>query len=124
MTSKTKTVIIWALYAASIAAILTTFIGIALAYVWRRGDPGSRAVYDKQIRRFWTAGMGWAVGIAVIVLAAITDTAPAGSGMPLLGNIGLLIVIATQIWFCISSIISLITTSLSSDDGQQPKQYA
>ena len=124
MNSKARTTIIWGLYAASLVAILTTFVAIILAYVWRKGDPEAKAVYDKQIRRFWTAAIGWVVGLAVIVVAAATDTAPAGSGMPLLGNIGVLIIVAVQLWFGVASLVSMIISLVSSDGGQKPRQFA
>ncbi|WP_152610721.1 hypothetical protein [Ruegeria sp. ANG-R] len=124
MSDKTKPTIVWALYTASLVAILTTFIAIVLAYVWRRNDPSYKAVYDKQIRKFWTAGVGWALGLSVFAFAAFTDTSPAGSGVPLLGNVGLLIIVITQLWFALSSLISMFFIPSPSDMGQAPQKFA
>ncbi|MTH99958.1 hypothetical protein [Roseibium sp. RKSG952] len=124
MSSKTKPTIIWALYAASLVALLTSFIAVSLAYSWRKTDPGYKVVYDQQIRRFWIAGIGWALGLLVFVFAAFTDSSPAGSGIPLLGNIGLLIIVATQLWFALSAMISIFLVPQSSNSGRAPQTFA
>lgn len=125
MSSKTKPTLVWALYATSLAAGLTSFPGVGLAYLWRNSDSGFKAVYDKQIRRFWMAGLGWLLGIAVILATVMTDTAPIGSGMPVMGHVGVLIIVATHLWFGISALISMIGTMLSPDGGPKaPASFA
>ena len=124
MSTKTKPTIIWALYTASLVAIMTTFIAIIMAYVWRRYDPCYKVVYDKQMRRFWTASLGWALGLLLFVVAAFTDTRPVGSGIPLLGNIGLLIIIVTQLWFALSSLISMFSLPEPTDAGNTSQRFA
>ena len=119
MSSKTKPTLVWALYASSLAAGLTSFPGVALAYVWRKSDPEFKAVYDKQISRFWMAGLGWLLGIAVILATVITDTTPAGSGIPVMGYVGVLIIVVTQLWFGIAALISMFGTLLSPDGGSK-----
>ncbi|SDX57499.1 Uncharacterized membrane protein [Ruegeria halocynthiae] len=124
MSSKTKPTIVWALYTVSLVAVLTSFFGIVLAYVWRGSDPNYKEVYDKQIRRFWTAGIGWALGLTLFVFAAFTDTRPAGSGVSLLGNVGLLIIIITQLWFALSALISMFLIPAPSSNGKTPRKFA
>lgn len=110
MSDNLKPKLIWSLYAASLAAVLTSFVAIVLAYFWRRSDVANAQSYDKAIKKFWRAGMGWAVGLGLIVLAAFTDTSPMGSEKPLLFNIGLLTILLTQLWFALSSLIAIFTT--------------
>lgn len=124
MSTKTKPTIIWALYTTSLFAVLTSFPAIVLAYIWRRTDPGYKLVYDKQIRKFWTAGLGWAVGISLYLFAAFTDTRPAGSGMPPMANIGVLIIIATQLWFAVSSLIAMFTIPAPQDTRVGSEKFA
>lgn len=124
MSTKTKPTMIWALYTASLFALLTSFPAIVLAYVWRRMDPAYKPVYDKQIRKFWTAGLGWAVGISLYLFAAFTDTRPAGSGLPPMANIGVLIIVATQLWFAVSSLIAMFRIPAPLDTRGRSERFA
>ncbi|WP_121634516.1 hypothetical protein [Tropicibacter alexandrii] len=124
MSPKSKPTLVWALYASSLAAGLTSFVGVALAYLWRSGDPEFKAVYDKQIRRFWMAGLGWILGILVIVATVATDTTPAGSGMPGMGYVGVLIIVLTQLWFGISALVSIVATLWSGNTPAAPRSVA
>lgn len=124
MSSATKPTLVWALYASSLAAGLTSFVGVALAYLWRSSDPEFKAVYEKQIRRFWMAALGWLLGILVIVATAVTDMTPAGSGMPMMGYVGVLIIVLTQLWFGISALISMIAILWSGNTPAAPRAVA
>ncbi|WP_299685652.1 hypothetical protein [uncultured Tateyamaria sp.] len=110
-----KPTLIWALYLAGIAAVLTPFIAIVFAYMWK-GTAGAdaRAEYETQIRVFWRCGMGW---LAAFVLMAVSLTIElqydaAGvateSGIPTFFAIGLLVAIATQLWFTVRALVGLI----------------
>lgn len=105
----TKPTLVWALYLAGIAAVLTPFIAVGLAYAWRRkADAQARAQYDTQIRVFWRCGAIWLGALVLMVLGFVTDTQPVGSGTPLLFNLGLLVGIVAQLWFTARSLVGLI----------------
>ncbi|WP_147110313.1 hypothetical protein [Tateyamaria sp. syn59] len=104
-----KPTLVWALYSAGIAAILTPFIAVALAYIWRgKAEAPARMQYDTQIKVFWRCGLIWLIAFAVMVVGVVTDTSPAGSGMSTLFAVGLLIALAGQLWFTVRSLIGLV----------------
>ncbi len=124
MSNKTRPLIVWALFTASLVAIFTSFIAIILAYVWRKSDPGYKVVYDKKFRRFWTAGLGWALGLSLFSITAFTDTRPAGSSVPLLNNIGLVVIVVTQLWFALSAFISMFNIPAPTEIGVSLRRFA
>ena len=104
-----NTTLIWSLYVAGLAALLTPFIGVGIAYGKRRkADAAARAVYDRQIAVFWRCGLIWLIAFGLMILALITDTRPVGSGTPLLFSIGVLLGIAGQLWFYGRSAVGLV----------------
>lgn len=124
MSSNPKPMIVWSLYAAGVAAVLTPFIGVVLAYVWRRETtaPATRE-HDRQVRLFWRAGLGWAVAFAFMGLALFLDIrggVPAGADKPMLFSLGLLAGVLTQIWFTIMSVWHLFRTLRSGPSPLSP----
>ena len=104
-----KPTLVWALYVASIVAIITPFIAIIFAYIWRgKADAYARAIYDTQIRVFWRCGLMWLIAIVIMAIGVTTDTSPVGSGISALFTVGLLVAMAAQLWFTVRSIIGLV----------------
>lgn len=114
MPSNTKHVIVWALYTAGIATLLTPFLGMALAWGWRRrADPAERDAHDRQIRLFRHAGLAWALAFALIAGALYLDIsggARVGADKPTLFYVGLLVGVLAQIWFTLVSLWQLFRT--------------
>ena len=110
-----KPTLVWALYTAGIAAILTPFIAVGLAYLWRgKADADSRAQYDTQIKVFWRCGLGWLAAFVIMAVSLTVDLqydangVATEAGIPLMFSVGILVGIAAQIWFTIRSLWGLI----------------
>lgn len=114
MPSNAKHLFVWALYTAGIATLLTPFLGVALAYGWRRGAAApERQAHDRQIRLFWLAGRAWALAFALIAGALYIDIrggAPVGADKPTLFYLGLLVGVLAQLWFTLVSLWHLMRT--------------
>ncbi|WP_425038274.1 hypothetical protein [Primorskyibacter sp. S187A] len=107
MSSNTKPVLVWALYSAGIAAVLTPFIGAALAFFWRRGarangDAEAAAEHSHQLRTFGHAAKAWSAALAIMACVLLMDIQmgnPVGSGVPSLFMVGIGLALLTQIVF-------------------------
>ncbi|TNF22818.1 MAG: hypothetical protein EP318_02600 [Rhodobacteraceae bacterium] len=91
-----------ALCAAGTVTVVSIFLGVLLAYAWRRKDPANQRHYSRQIRYFWRLTAAWGVGFALLVLAIYLKSIAAGpetGHVMVIFGIGLLIAGLGQIWF-------------------------
>ncbi len=112
MTTDTKVKLIWFSYVLGISTAVSQFVGIILAYVWRKNDEHHilSGHFDRQIRLFWKTGAAWMVAFVFMAAAIYLDIANDAAGQSAKGeksilfSVGLLIGIAAQLVFCVTSV--------------------
>ena len=78
------TMIVYALYAASMVVLITVFIGLVVAYV-KRNDMRGSIYYDHMqylIKTFWVSLAGFAIGYLTVIL-----------------GIGFVVLLVVTLWF-------------------------
>jgi uncharacterized membrane protein len=108
------------LYLLNIFLGFSVFVGLVLAYVWRNDETTQeweKTHFTYLIRTFW---IGFAISVAIfftwtatvfgvaLEYAGQSQPPPPGMFVTLFG--GVLLFLATAVWFCIRCILSLVKT--------------
>lgn len=131
MDPQAKVITVWVAYAIGILVTGTPFVGVILAYIFRRSTdhPGFAGHSAAQIRSFWWAFLGWMIAFAMIaagfVLGLSVDDATGEAWFIgiLFAGLGLIVGIIVQIAFTIYAIIGIVRASKRKNwPGAEPTQ--